>query len=211
MAPAVTGPVSREADGTLTVGGIRVTGSAPSVGELPRFARVSGRWNEREGVLETACVEPVGGFGEAVARVSVEGYVQDLPGGTLAIWGLRVDDSAWGRGLPGGDAPVRVEGALSEEGALIAERVWIRADGHRTGVPAASGTLPRQGGGAERVPKHLELPERPALSERPAPPERPSVPQRPDLSERARPPGPSGRPSRDSVERGRPGTGRADR
>jgi hypothetical protein len=202
--PRVSGPVELGDDGTVRIGSLRVNAGAARASLVPgRVVTAAGPLANGELTPTQLRVEPEIPFDGRLARLSLEGFVQDMvSGGSFRLSNLDVDassfDAAPGAASIARDARIRVIGSLSET-RLAPDTIEIEAPDagvmRWTPLPAARPrpSAPRSERGAPvKPPEERMRPradeksrlERPARDERPRPPERPERAERPEPLER---------------------------
>lgn len=185
---SVSGIVRWVKRGVVEIGGIRVRvdDSRRTRLEDGHFARASGSWNGERRTFDRSVVTASPLLGAAAKQLSVEGYVQRLPGDDR-VWvsGVEVDRTTLDRAIGTSERPerVRISGRRDKIGRLRVERV------HRVDRP----TVRRDFEQARRVEsERRKKPPKPenVRKVRPRPPDRPRIekpPERPPRPERPEP------------------------
>lgn len=184
-------------DGVLDVGGVRVRAEKASLPDLEdgQFVRATGAWNAERSTIESATVSGKPAFSDASARLSIEGFVQNLPGDERAwISGVEIDRASLERVIAHPDVPdrVRVSGVRDRAGRLRIERVERINRPHRMGAIKKARPIKidrrKKPVKPSKANTKMERPRRPKLDrptdrpERPARPPRPPRPEPPDRS-----------------------------
>lgn len=196
----VSGPVELRDDGSVRIGSLRVNAGAARASLAPgRVVTAAGTIANGELTPTLLRVEPEIPFDGRLARLSLEGFVQDdVSGGRFRLGNLDVDASSFdasGAATVARDARIRVLGSLSDEARLSPETIEIEtrdAESMRwTPLPAArpQRDAPRPERGAPPNPPGERT--RPRAEERSRPeraaPAEPRRAERPESAERPRP------------------------
>ncbi len=226
--PRVSGPVEIRDDGSVRIGSLRVNAGSARASLAPgRVVTAAGPIANGELTPALLRVEPEIPFDGRLARLSLEGFVQDaVSGGGFRLANLDVDASSFD--APSGatriarDARIRVLGSLSGEARLAPDAIEIEIPeaGVMRWTPLPARPRPDAPGRASKPPEgrmrpganERPRPEQSAEGERPRPPERPDRAERPEpleRPERMERPAPPERPER--VERPEPRMERPER
>ena len=126
-------------DDVLDVGGVRIAAQRTRTTEINDgdFVHARGTWNVEQSRIETPVIRAAASFGDTTARLSIEGFIERLPGDDRAwIGGVEIDRASLDRVAKRPDVPVRVVGVRDNAGRVRIDA--IRRSGPYRRDPAAS-------------------------------------------------------------------------
>jgi len=183
---AVSGYAQTRGEMGLQIGGIAIDAPADAF-EAGGHVRASGRYDGEARRFRTQVTEPLPLLSLDAARLSVEGYVQQIgPEGRLFLPGIEVDPRSLENARIDRTRPVRVTGRRDASGRLRVQRLQrverptIVRDALRTAAPAQPPRVDRP----EKPLKPDAKVEKPKRPDRPLRPPKPQPPERPPTVDR---------------------------
>lgn len=175
-------------DDVLDVGGVRIAAQRTRMTEIHDgdFVHASGTWNVEQSRIETPVIRAAAAFGDTTSRLSIEGFIERLPGDDRAwIGGVEIDRASLDRVAKRPDVPVRVLGVRDNAGRVRIDAIRRVEVPHRARpiLRVKPSSVDERTKPSKPQVHHNPRTDRPKPPDRERPPERPPRPTPPPRPE----------------------------